>query len=161
MGVARVREYLKQWNRDKDVRELEASSATVELAAAALGVEGARIAKSMAFKNNGACILLVTAGDARIDNHKFKSAFGVKAKMMSPEETLDFTGHAIGGVCPFAITREDVGIYLDVSMRRFSTVFPACGSGNSAIEMTCEDLFLCSRAIAWVDACKLPQKEQP
>ncbi len=156
MGVAEVREYLKQWNKAELVRELAKSSATVELAAEALGVIPARIAKSMAFRNGEACILLVTAGDTRIDNQKFKSAFGIKPKMMSPEETLAFTGHAPGGVCPFALASPLVKVYLDVSMQRFGTMFPACGSGNSAIELSCDELFACARAISWVDACKLP-----
>ena len=155
MGVQEVREYLKEWNLHERVRELEQSSATVELAAAALGVKGARIAKSMAFRNGDGCILLVTAGDSKVDNQKFKNTFQVKAKMMSPEETLASTGHAAGGVCPFALVSPKVKVYLDVSMWRFATMFPACGSSNSAIELSCEELFTCAQAIGWVDVCRL------
>ena len=156
MGVAEVKEYLKQWGKDSQVKELTTSSATVPLAAAALGVEEARIAKSLAFKNKDACILVVAAGDARIDNRKFKAALGVAPKMMKPEETLLATGHAPGGVCPFAISNPAVSIYLDVSMRRFASIFPAAGSGSSAIELTMDELFTCSRALGWVDVTSVP-----
>ena len=117
------------------------------------GVEPARIAKTLSFQDGEGCLLIVAAGDARIDNPKFKAAFGFKAKMLAPEEALRLTGHAVGGVCPFAVP-DTVRVCLDVSLRRFDTVFPACGSANSAIELTCEDLFAYSRAREWVDVCK-------
>ena len=154
MPIADVREYLKQWGKDGDVREFDVSSATVELAAAALGVAPARIAKSMALRTPDGCALVVAAGDGRIDNAKFKSRFGHKARMLDAADTLAFTGHAVGGVCPFAIANPAVTIYLDVSLKRFDTVFPACGNDKSAVEMTCGELFECSRAADWVDVCK-------
>ena len=141
------------------VREFEVSSATVELAAQALGCEGARIAKSLAFMVDGEPVLVVTAGDAKIDNRKFKEFFHTKAKMTTPEETVNRIGHAIGGVCPFAL-KEGVTVYLDVSLRRFETVYPACGSGNSAIELTIEELETYSSFKAWVDVCKGWQGEE-
>ena len=153
MSVEAVKEYLKQWARDVDVLEFEQSSATVELAAKAAGVEPARIAKTLSFKLDDDCVLIVTAGDARIKNAKYKALFGKKASMLSADEALEWTGHAVGGVCPFAVANPKVKIYLDVSMKRFDTVFPACGSGNSAIEVTCEELFEYSCAAEWVDVC--------
>ena len=153
MSVAAVKEYLKQWGKDGDVREFPVSSATVELAAQAVGCEPARIAKTLSFKLDDGCILVVAAGDARIRNGKFKAVFGKKAVMLSPEEALAYTGHAVGGVCPFAVANPDVRVFLDVSMKRFETVFPACGSGNSAIELTCGELFEMSGAVDWVDVC--------
>lgn len=154
MAIEKVRVYLARWGRDEDILEFPVSSATVELAAEAAGVIPARIAKTMSFRKDDGCILVVTAGDTKIDNSKFKREFQTKARMLTPEEVLDFTGHAIGGVCPFAIEREDVEIYCDVSMKRFSTVFPACGSSNSAIELTCDELVEYAQAIGWVDVCK-------
>ncbi len=153
MAIELVRPYLEKWNRHVDIREFDSSSATVELAAAVLGVEPARIAKSLAFKNEDTGILVVTAGDARTDNRKFKDTFGLKPRMMTPEETLAATGHAVGGVCPFGLVT-DIPVYLDVSLKRFKTVFPACGSGNSAIELTCEELESFTPCIKWVDVCK-------
>jgi len=153
MSIESVREYLKKWNRQNDIIELEESSATVELAAKALGVEPARIAKSLAFKNGESAMLVVTAGDAKTDNGKFKAEFGFKARMLTPEETFEFTGHAVGGVCPFGL-KTGIPVYLDVSLKRFDTVFPACGSGNSAIELTCEELEEYSGCSRWVDVCK-------
>ena len=133
MSVTTVKEYLKQWNKDAAVREFEVSSATVELAAQALGVEPARIAKTLSFSDDGdGCILIVAAGDAKIDNAKFKAFFHRKARMLSPDEVIARTGHAIGGVCPFAITNPAVRIWLDESLKRFATVFPACGSSSSS-----------------------------
>lgn len=155
MAIEAVKTYLAQWGRDKDVLEFVISSATVELAAQAAGVIPARIAKTLSFRSPEGSILVVTAGDARIDNGKFKETFGWKARMLSPEEVFDFTGHQIGGVCPFAITRQDVFVYCDRSLERFQTVFPACGSSNSAIELTCSDLFTYSSALDWVDVCKI------
>jgi prolyl-tRNA editing enzyme YbaK/EbsC (Cys-tRNA(Pro) deacylase) len=135
------------------VQELDVSSATVELAALALGCEPCRIAKTLSFMVDGKPILIVAAGDTKIDNHKYKVRFGTKAKMLTPDEAEDLVGHAVGGVCPFAV-KEDVTVYLDESLKRFETVFPACGSSNSAIELTIEELEKYSGFIAWVDVCK-------
>lgn len=161
MNVDAVKAYLKAWGKDTAVREFAESCATVELAAKAAGVSPARIAKTLSFKAGGAscgerpgCILVVTSGDARIDGKKFKECFGVKSKMLSPEEALACTGHAVGGVCPFAIDNPDAPVYLDVSLRRFTTVFPACGSSNSIMELGCEELFAIARARDWVNVCK-------
>lgn len=153
MSIENVKEYLRQFKKDKDIKELDASSATVELAAQALNVIPARIAKTLSFKNENSCILVVTAGDTKIDNKKFKEEFLMKAKMLSPDEVLDLTGHAVGGVCPFGLKSTDIKVYCDVSMQRFETVFPACGSGNSAIELTCGELFKISKSTKWVDVC--------
>ena len=155
MSIEKVKEHLKQFGRDTDVIELVQSSATVALAAVALGVEDARIAKTLSFKSESGAILVVTAGDARIDNKKFKTTFGFKAKMLSPDEVLEYTGHAIGGVCPFAIENNQVKIFLDESLKRFDTVYPACGSGNSAIKLTCGELEEFSNSSGWVDVCKI------
>ena len=154
MSIEKVRDYLKQWGRQDDVRELGQSSATVPLAAQALGVEPARIAKTLSFRLGEECVLIVTAGDRKVDNPKYKARFCGKAKMLTPEEALSFTGHAVGGVCPFAIENPAVTVYLDESLKRFSTVFPACGSANSAIELTPEELMEYSHAADWVDVCK-------
>jgi len=154
MSVQVVREYLRQWNLQDNVMEMEMSSATVELAAEAVGVIPARIAKTLSFKDGESCLLIVTAGDAKIDNPKFKTNFQMKAKMLSPEEVTAYTGHPVGGVCPFALKRQDIRVYLDISLRRFDTVFPACGSGNSAIELTCEQLAQVSESNGWIDVCK-------
>ncbi len=135
------------------VQEFEDSSATVELAAAALHCEPCRIAKTLSFMMNGDPILIVCAGDAKIDNSKYKARFGTKAKMLTPDETLSMIGHAVGGVCPFAVNPE-VTVYLDESLKRFDTVFPACGSGNSAIELTIKELEKYSSPAAWIDVCK-------
>jgi len=135
------------------ILEFEASSATVELAAAALHCEPARIAKTLSFIAGEQVILIVTAGDSRIDNAKYKARFGAKAKMLAPDETVNLIGHAIGGVCPFAV-KEGVAVFLDESLKKFKTVFPACGSGNSAIELTIEELENYSGYKAWVDVTK-------
>ena len=153
MSIEKVKSYLKQFGRENDVLEFETSSATVELAAEAAHVIPARITKTLAFQSGDSCILIATAGDAKIDNKKFKAEFSMKAKMLSPEETLSLTGHAIGGVCPFAVP-ETVKTYLDVSLKRFETVFPAAGSSNSAIELTCDELFQYGRCEKWIDVCK-------
>ena len=153
MSIDKVREYMKQFSRENDNMEFPDSSATVALAAEALNVIPARITKTLALKNGDGCMVIAVAGDGKIDNHKFKSEYGFKAKMLSPEETLEMTGHAIGGVCPFALP-EGVKTYCDVSLKRFDTVFPACGSSNSAIEVTCDQLFEYSNAEKWVDICK-------
>ncbi len=160
MSVERVREYLAQYNRAQDVREFEVSSATVALAAEALAVEPARIAKTLSFYGDERhpCILVVAAGDAKVDNGKFKKQFGHKARMIAAQEVEALTGHAPGGVCPFA-NPEGVYTVLDISLKRFDTVFPACGSGNSAIEMDMQTLYACARAQGWVDVCKAWQQE--
>lgn len=153
MSIDNVRKYLTQFNRENDILEFPVSSATVQLAAEALNVIPARITKTLALKDGGGCMVIAVAGDGKIDNKKFKTEFGFKAKMLSPEETLEMTGHAIGGVCPFALP-EGVKAYCDISMKRFDTVFPACGSSNSAIEVTCDELFEYSNAVKWIDICK-------
>lgn len=153
MAIDIVKEYLKTWGRDVDIIELETSSATVALAAQALGVEPARIAKTISFKDKEGAILVVAAGDAKTDNSKFKTEFGFKAKMLTVEEVLQYIGHAVGGVCPFGI-KDNVPVFLDISLKRFNTVFPACGSSNSAIELTCEELEEYSSNNKWVDVCK-------
>ena len=154
MAIDAVRDYMRQFHREQEILEFPASSATVELAAKAVGVIPARIAKTLSFQDgNGRALLVVAAGDCKIDNSKFKKAFTMKAKMLSPEEVQRLTGHEIGGVCPFA-NPEGTRVYLDQSLRRFETVFPACGSSHSAIELNCDDLFTVSRALAWVDVCK-------
>ena len=154
MAIDKVREYMKQFNMEDKILEFPVSSATVELAAEAVGVIPARICKTLSFKSPDGCILVETAGDTKIDNSKFKHFFGLKAKMLTPEEVLEYTGHEVGGVCAFAIERNDVKIYTDVSMKRFDTVFPACGSSNSAIELTCDELHRMSGAVEWIDICK-------
>lgn len=153
MSVEKVRAYLKKYGIEDKIQEFEVSSATVELAAAALSCEPARIAKTLSFLADGRAVLVVAAGDARIDNKKYKGQFGTKAKMLSPEEVVELVGHAVGGVCPFAV-KEDVDVYLDVSLKRFETVFPACGSSNSAIELTIPQLEEYSGYLEWVDVCK-------
>lgn len=159
MAIDKVREYFRQLGLEDKILEFDVSSATVDLAAQAVGVEGARICKTLSFKDkDGGCILIQAAGDARIDNRKFKDKFHLKAKMLTAEEVVEFTGHAIGGVCAFAIENPNVKVYADESLKRFDTVFPACGSSNSAIEFTCDELFRYSNAIEWVDVCKLPEE---
>ncbi|MDD6656480.1 MAG: YbaK/EbsC family protein [Lachnospiraceae bacterium] len=154
MAIERVREYFKKWNMEDRIMEFDVSSATVELAAAALHCEGARIAKTLSFHVGEQAILIVTAGDTKIDNAKYKATFGTKAKMLSFEEVEPLIGHGVGGVCPFGIN-DGVKVYLDESMKRFQTVFPACGSSNSAIELTISELEQYSGYEKWVDVCKL------
>lgn len=154
MSLEIVKQYLKSYNLEDKIIELEQSSATVVLAAEALGVIPARIAKSLTFKNDDKCIMIITAGDTKIDNRKFKDFFSIKAKMLTPEEVIEFTNHEIGGVCPFGINFEQVKVYCDISMKRFETVYPACGSGNSAIELSCDKMFEISQSIEWIDVCK-------
>lgn len=154
MSIEAVRTYLAGFGKDKDIREFPVSSATVELAAQAVGVEPARIAKTLSFVNGDSCLLIVTAGDARIYNGAFKHEFGMKATMLPADRAFELTGHAVGGVCPFALKTSGILVVLDVSLRRFETVFPACGSSNSAIELTCDELFTLSGADRWVDVCK-------
>ena len=160
-SIAKVKEYLARFGAAGRVMELDHSSATVELAAKALGTEGARIAKTISLHDGEGCMLIVTAGDTKIDNAKFKARFSMKAKMLSPDEALAMTGHAVGGVCPFALPA-GIKVYLDVSMRRFETVFPAVGSANSAIELTCDELERCcgKNFVQWVDVCKGWQPEE-
>ncbi len=153
MSVDKVREYLKQWGRDGDILEFDISSATVELASKAVGVEPCRIAKTLSFQKGEGAMVIVTAGDAKIDNSKFKQEYGFKARMLSYEEVLQQTGYAPGGVCPFGLNG-DTPVYLDISLKRFDTVFPACGSGNSAIKLTCDELERYSGCSKWVDVCK-------
>ena len=160
MSLEKVKEYFAPLGRAEDIMEFPVSSATVELAAKALNVAPARIAKTLSFKVNDGCVLVVTAGDAKIDNAKYKAFFGAKAKMLTPEEALAFTGHAVGGICPFGIENEKVICYTDKSLQRFATVFPAAGSNNSAIELTCEELFSYANSKAWVDVCKGWQTEE-
>ena len=156
MSIEKVRAYFRSVGMEDRVMEFTVSSATVELAAQALSCEPCRIAKTLSFSVDGQPILIVTAGDTKIDNPKYKAQFGTKAKMLSPDEALSLIGHAVGGVCPFAVN-EGVTVYLDVSMKRFETVFPACGSSNSAIEMTMKDLETHSGYTAWIDVCKIPE----
>jgi prolyl-tRNA editing enzyme YbaK/EbsC (Cys-tRNA(Pro) deacylase) len=160
MSIEQVRGYLKRWNRDGDIIEMEASTATVLEAANALGVIPARIAKSISLKQGDRAIVIVVAGDVKLDNRKYKDRFGIKARMLTPEEALEFTGHAVGGVCPFGLPPE-LPVYLDVSMKRFTTVFPACGSGNSAIELTLDELNEYSQNREWVDVCKPISEVEP
>ena len=153
MAIEKVKQYFKQFGMEGKIQEFDVSSATVELAAIALNCEPARIAKSLTFNVNGSPVLIVTAGDAKIDNSKFKQQFSTKAKMLSFEEVEKLIGHAVGGVCPFAVNA-GVQVYLDVSLKRFETVFPACGSSNSAIELTIEELEKYAQPISFVDVCK-------
>lgn len=159
MAIEAVREYFKQWNKDGDIIEFTTSSATVALAAQALGTEEGCIAKTISLHLNEGCVLVVASGDSKIDNKKFRETFGCKAKMLTPDEALFFTGHAVGGICPFAIERDDVKIVLDESLKRFPTVYPACGSSNSAIALSLEELEYFSQSSEWVNVCKLPNTE--
>ena len=154
MSIQKVRAYMEPLGIADRIREFDVSFATVELAAVAVGVEGARIAKSLSFKVNDLPIIIVAAGDAKVDNAKYKAQFHTKAKMLTHEEAHTLIGHDVGGVCPFALP-EDVKVYLDVSLKRFETVFPAAGSDSSAIELTCEELERYSSNFQeWVDVCK-------
>lgn len=154
MSIEAVKTYLKQFGLDDKILEFSESSATVELAAQALNCQPARIAKSLSSKTEKDYLLIVCAGDVKIDNHKYKEYFGCKAKMLTPEEALEQLGHAIGGVCPFGLKNPEVKVYLDCSLHRFTTIFPACGNAHSAIELSPEDLFRYSHAISWIDVCK-------
>lgn len=156
MSVDKVRKYLEKFGAAERIREFDVSSATVAIAAKALGCPEARIAKTLSFKLENSCILVVAAGDARIDNKKFKEIFKTKAKMLTPDEVSAMVGHAVGGVCPFAVN-DGVEIYLDESLKRFETVFPACGSANSAIELTIAELEEFSGSQNWVNVTKLPE----
>lgn len=153
MAIELVKAYFKKYGIEERIKEFDVSSATVELAASALGCESCRIAKTLSFLVNDKAVLVVAAGDAKIDNAKFKAQFATKAKMLGVDEVVQMVGHAVGGVCPFAIN-SDVSVYLDESLKRFKTVFPACGSSNSAIELTIDELMKYSNYIAWIDVCK-------
>lgn len=152
MSVARVRDYFRAKGLEHRIREFDVSSATVELAAHAVGCEGKQIAKTLSFRVGDRVLLIVTAGDAKVDNRKFKARFGAKAKMLPPDEAEPLVGYPVGGVCPFAVNA-GVEVYLDESMRRFATVFPAAGSANSSIELTPAELEEYSAAMGWVDVC--------
>ena len=156
MSIEKARAHLARFGADGRILEFDESSATVQLAAHAVGVEPARIAKTLSFKAGDSAVLVVAAGDARVDNHKFKERFSMKAKMLTADEVLMLVGHPVGGVCPFGIN-DGVPVYLDESLQRFETVFPAVGSGNSAIELTLDELYTFSNAAGWVDVCKLPE----
>lgn len=158
MSIEKVKAYFKTCGMEGRVLEFPVSSATVELAAQAVGCEPGRIAKTLSFMVNEGPVLIVAAGDAKIDNHKYKQQFGTKAKMLTADEAARLIGHAVGGVCPFAVN-PGVTVYLDASLKRFETVFPACGSSNSAIELTIPELEKHSGYTAWVDVCK--NWEQP
>ncbi|MET1170819.1 YbaK/EbsC family protein [Paenibacillus amylolyticus] len=153
MAIEKVKDFFKQYGMDSQINEFEVSSATVDLAASALDCEPERIAKTLSFMVKGQAVLVVAAGDAKVDNKKFKEYFKTKAKMLSPDEAIDMVGHAIGGVCPFAI-KNDVSVYLDISLKRFDTIYPACGSSNSAIELTIKQLEKYSSYSEWIDVCK-------
>lgn len=153
MSIKKVKDYFKQYDMDTRIQEFSVSSATVDLAASALGCEPERIAKTLSFLVNGQAILVVTSGDAKVDNKKFKEHFKTKAKMLSPHEVVDLVGHEIGGVCPFAI-KNGISVYLDISLKRFETVYPACGSRNSAIELTIKQLEKYSGYSQWIDVGK-------
>ncbi|MCI8387180.1 MAG: YbaK/EbsC family protein [Clostridiales bacterium] len=153
MSIEKVRVYFRELGIEERVKEFDVSSATVELAAEALHCEPCRIAKTLSFSIGDMAILIVAAGDVKIDNAKYKARFGTKAKMLTPDEVVSMIGHAVGGVCPFAVN-DGVCVYLDESLKRFETVFPACGSSNSAIELTIPELEQYSKPVDWVDVCK-------
>ena len=156
MAIEKVREYFKGFGIEERILEFDVSSATVELAAEAVGCEGKRIVKTLSFLVDGNAVLVVCAGDTKIDNPKYKAEFHTKAKMLAFEDVERLIGHAVGGVCPFAVN-EGVRVFLDESLKRFETVYPACGSSNSAIELTLEELEKYSNAEKWVDICKIPE----
>ena len=153
MSMERARKWLTQFGFADRIREFSVSSATVELAAKALGTEEARIAKTLSFLVDGAPVLIVAAGDVKIDNPKYKAQFHTKAVMLPADQVESFVGHAVGGVCPFGVN-EGVCVYLDESLKRFETVFPACGTANSAVELTIPELERCAGYRAWIDVCK-------
>lgn len=153
MSVDKVRSFFQKYGLDKRIMEFDVSSATVEQAAQALNCRPERIAKTLSFNANGRTILIVTAGDRKIDNAKYKTNFGAKARMLTADEAEETIGHAVGGICPFGIN-PDIDVYLDISLKRFDTVFPACGSSNSAIELSIGELEKYSSFSAWIDVCK-------
>ena len=154
MSIEKVRSYLSQWDKDKNIIEFDVSTATVELAAQALHTIPDRIAKSISFLKEDHALIVVAAGNEKIDNKKFKDTFGIKAKMLNPEQVQLYTGFAVGGVCPFALP-ETAEVYLDITMKKFQTLFPACGTSNSAIELTIAEIELFTPFIKWVDVCKV------
>lgn len=158
MSIERVRPYLEEKGMADRIKEFDVSSATVELAAAALGCEGKRIAKTLSFMVDGSAILIVAAGDAKVDNPKYKAKFGAKAKMLTPDEAVELVGHAVGGVCPFAVN-DGVKVFLDISLKRFDIVYPAAGSSNSAVELNIPELEMLCPGAEWVDVCKAWQDE--
>ena len=158
MSIERARAHLSKYNLQDRIREFDVSSATVELAAAALGVEGARIVKTLSYLVDGNAILVAAAGDIRVDNRKFKDTFRTKAKMLTAEQAGEMIGHNVGGVCPFGVN-EGVKVYIDVSVKRFETVFPAAGSSNSAVELTIPELEMASEAVGWVDLAKVVEEQ--
>ncbi len=160
MSLEKVQKYLKKFNKDKDIIILDASTATVELASKALEVEPDKIAKTLSFKTQDGAIIVVASGMARIDNKKYRDTFHLKAKMLSSEEVENLIGHEIGGVCPFAIENKNVRIYLDKSLQKYDYVYPACGSKNSAIKLSCKELEDLSNSLSWVDVCKDYQHSQ-
>ena len=153
MSIERVRAFFKTYDMDGRILEFPVSSATVELAAQAVGCEPAHIAKTLSFLLGDEGILIVAAGDAKVDNHKYKETFHTKAKMMTPEQAVELVGHAVGGVCPFGI-KPGIKVYLDESLKRFDIVYPACGSANSAVKLTIPELERASACEGWVDVCK-------
>ena len=155
MSIEKVRAYFREFGMEERILEFPVSSATVELAAVAVGCEPQRIAKTLSFMVGERPILIVAAGDAKIDNPKYKAQFSQKARMLSFDQAAELIGHAVGGVCPFAVN-EGVTVYLDESLKRFETVYPACGSSNSAIELTIAELERYSGFASWIDVCKLP-----
>lgn len=156
MAIEKVKEYFKNFGMENRVLEFSVSSATVELAAKALGCAPERIAKTLSFSVDGETVLIVTAGNCKIDNHKYKAYFHQKAAMLKFDEVEEKIGHAVGGVCPFAVN-DGVTVYLDESLKKYETVFPACGSSNSAIELTVPELEKYSGSKAWIDVCKIPE----
>lgn len=153
MSAEKAKTHLEKFGLADRIKTLGQSSATVELAAQALGCEPARIAKSLTFSVNDEPVMIVTAGDVKIDNAKYKARFGAKAKMLSPEQVTELIGHAVGGVCPFGVNN-GVSVYLDVSLKRFERVFPAAGSGNTAVDLSIAELEKCSEHKEWVDVTK-------
>ena len=154
MAIEKVRAFFRARGMEDRIREFDVSSATVELAAQAVGCEGARIGKTLSFVHEDGAVLIVCAGDAKIDNTKFKAQFHHKATMLSPEQVVSFTGHEIGGVCPFAIEHPNTVTYLDVSLRRFDTIYPAAGNAASAVKLNCEELAQLAGSAGWIDVCK-------
>ena len=156
MSIEKVREYFRSKSFEDRIIEFDVSSATVELAAEALGCAPALIAKTLSFKVNDGAVLIVCAGDTKIDNGKFKAQFSTKAKMLTPDEAVEMVGHAVGGVCPFAVN-EGVRVFLDNSLKRFETVYPAAGSSSSAVKLSPDELEMLSNAEGWIDVCKLKE----
>ncbi len=153
MGLIEVKEYLKKYNKDKDIILVEESSATVEEAAHALNIEPGMIAKSLTFKVNGDIIMIVTKGTSKIDNSKYKHTFNAKAKMLTKEEVNEFINQEVGGVCPFALN-PNIKVYLDISLKNYEFVYPACGENHSAIKLSINELEELSHFTSWIDVCK-------